>query len=73
MIRLVAMLLPLCLMACGSDPTDGAGGVSASEASALNQAAAQLDAQKGAAEAGEAGLNPAAVRAAQTDRDHSGP
>ena len=45
------LLLTLCLAGCGSDPSAD-GGVSASEARALNEAAAQLDAQ---AERGGAG------------------
>lgn len=64
-------LLPL--SACGSEPSDGVGGVSASEASALNDAAAMLDAQRGAAQKGDAGLNPAASAAAEADRGRIAP
>lgn len=48
MIRASAMLLLLALSACGSAPDDGVGGVSASEADALNDAAARIDAREGA-------------------------
>ena len=58
----------LSLTACGSGSPDGVGGVSASEASALNDAAAMLDAQKGAAQNYNAGRNPAASAAARADR-----
>lgn len=65
-ILIATALLPL--GACGSGSPDGVGGVSASEASALNDAAAMLDAQRGAAQSGDAGLNPAASTAARADR-----
>ncbi|WIW88651.1 hypothetical protein K3M67_01295 [Sphingobium sp. V4] len=55
------------LAGCGAEPDDGVGGVSASEARALNEAAALLDARSGAAR-DEAGLNPAARAAAAADR-----
>lgn len=58
----------LSLAACGSGSESGVGGVSASEASALNDAAAMLDARAGEAQAGDVGLNPAARAAAQADR-----
>mgnify|MGYP003339188572 CR=1 FL=1 len=48
------------LNACGSSDSDGVGGVSASEARALNEAAATLDARVGVTEDGASGLNPAA-------------
>lgn len=67
----LSLLLPLC--ACGSDPADGVGGVSASEASALNDAAAMLDARTGAARNEAAGLNPAATTAARADRGRIAP
>ncbi|AOF97933.1 putative lipoprotein [Sphingobium sp. RAC03] len=63
----------LSLGACGSEPSDGVGGVSASEASALNDAAAMLDAQRGVAQSGDAGLNPAASAAAGADRGRVAP
>ena len=63
----------LSLTACGSGSPDGVGGVSASEASALNDAAAMLDAQKGAAQNDNAGLNPAASTAARADRGRGTP
>lgn len=66
-------LLLLPLAACGSESGDGVGGVSASEASALNDAAAALDARAGAAQRGDAGLNPAATAAARADRDRRAP
>lgn len=59
--------------ACGSEPSDGVGGVSASEASALNDAAAMLDAQRGVAQSGDAGLNPAASAAVGADRGRVAP
>ena len=70
MIRpLLALLALFSFSACGSGEGDGVGGVSASEAQALNEAAARLDAQADAAQSGEAGLNPAAQAAARADRD----
>lgn len=70
MIRpLLTLLALLPIAACGSGERDGVGGVSASEAQALNEAAARLDAQAGAAQSGEAGLNPAAQAAVRADRD----
>ncbi|MFB0872820.1 MULTISPECIES: hypothetical protein [unclassified Sphingobium] len=65
----LALLVLLPLAACGSGERDGVGGVSASEAQTLNEAAARLDAQAGAAQSGQAGLNPAAQAAARADRD----
>lgn len=65
----LALLVFLPIAACGSGERDGVGGVSASEAQALNEAAARLDAQAGAAQSGQAGLNPAAQAAARADRD----
>lgn len=65
----LALLCLLPLAACGSGEGDGVGGVSASEAQALNDAAARLDAQAGAAQSGQPGLNPAAQAAARADRD----
>lgn len=65
----LALFVLLPLAACGSGERDGVGGVSASEAQALNEAAARLDAQAGAAQSGQAGLNPAAQAAARADRD----
>ncbi|CAM5354058.1 hypothetical protein ACFSUK_14665 [Sphingobium scionense] len=63
-----ALLLLLALGACHASEDDGVGSVTAAEASALNAAAAQLDARAGAASPPEAGLNPAAVAAARADR-----
>ena len=54
----VAMLLPFCLAACGSASDDDASGISASQASALNDAAAKLDDRMD-----EAGLNAATFNA----------
>lgn len=62
--RIAAMLLLSLASACGSGGNDGVGGVSASEAEALNAAAARLDAQQGSAETLKTQLNPAATRAA---------
>lgn len=57
------------LAACGQTSQDGVGGVSASEASALNDAAAMLDARSGEArDPGVRDVNPAAVVAARADR-----
>jgi hypothetical protein len=61
------------LAACGSGSHDGVGGVSAGEAQALNDAAAQLDARTGAARSADPGLNPAAVTAAGADRKRIAP
>lgn len=66
--RIAAMLLLSLASACGSGGNDGVGGVSASEADALNAAAARLDAQQGSAEAPKAQLNPAATRAATAQK-----
>ena len=65
------LLLTLCLAGCGSDPSAD-DGVSASEARALNEAAAQLDAQAGAARPKDVGLNPAAMAGAQAERGGAG-
>lgn len=72
-IRLVAIGALLCLAACGSGAGDGVGGVSASEASALNEAAATLDARAGAARSDDVRLNPAASAAARADRGRIAP
>lgn len=56
------------LAACGPAPDEGVGGVSASEASALNDAAAMLDARSGEAKALNGDTNPAAAVAARADR-----
>lgn len=61
------------LAACGSGSDDGVGGVSASEARALNDAAAMLDARAGQTRTGEVGLNPAATAAARADRGRTAP
>lgn len=67
--RSAAIAALMSLAACGSAPDDGVGGVSASEASALNDAAAMLDARSGEARSTDAGsLNPAAAAAARADR-----
>lgn len=68
-----ALLLSIGLAGCGSASSDSAGGVSASEASALNDAAAELDAQAGAARPDDAGLNPAAMAGARANRDRKAP
>ncbi|QGP78995.1 hypothetical protein [Sphingobium sp. CAP-1] len=78
MIRTALPLMALlALAACGSGDQagdqDGVGGVSAGDAQALNDAAARLDAQAGAAQTGEAGLNPAATAAARADRNRVAP
>lgn len=78
MIRSGLPILALWALAgCGSDgqagDQDGVGGVSASEARALNAAAAQLDARAGAAQSGSPGLNPAAAAAARADRRRIAP
>lgn len=65
---IAASIATFCLAACGSGSESGVGGVSASEASALNDAAAMLDARAGDAQAGDVGLNPAARAAAEADR-----
>ena len=74
MIRILLSLAPaMALAACGSGSSDGVGGVSAGEAKALNEAAAQLDARTGAAQSNDPGLNPAAVTAARADRRRTAP
>lgn len=72
--RLLAIpTLLLGLAGCGSGSDDGVGGVSASEARALNEAAATLDARTGTAQAAQDGLNPAARAAAAADRGRVAP
>ncbi len=66
-----ALVATILLAACGS--SDGAGGVTASEASALNDAAAMLDARSSAAMTGDAGINPAATAAARAKRERTAP
>lgn len=66
--RIAAMLLLSLASACGAGGDDGVGGVSASEADALNAAAARLDAQQGSAETPKTQLNPAATRAATAEK-----
>ncbi|HCW59855.1 MULTISPECIES: hypothetical protein [Sphingobium] len=67
--RYLSGLVVLALLnACGSSDSDGVGGVSASEARALNEAAATLDARVGVTEDGASGLNPAARMAADRQR-----
>lgn len=74
MIRIIfSLATALALSACGSGSQDGVGGVSAGEAKALNEAAAQLDARTGAAQSADPGLNPAAVAAARADRHRIAP
>ncbi|MES2172861.1 MAG: hypothetical protein V4523_02830 [Pseudomonadota bacterium] len=74
MVRILFSLVPaLALAACGSGSPDGVGGVSAGEAKALNEAAAQLDARTGAAQSADPGLNPAAVEAARANRNRTPP
>ncbi|MHA6768151.1 hypothetical protein [Sphingobium ummariense] len=70
--RIAGLVLLTVLAGCGSG--DGVGGVSASEASALNDAAAMLDARAGAAQR-DAGddLNPAARAASRADRGRTVP
>lgn len=68
-----ALVTLLALAACGSPDGDGVGGVSASEASALNDAAAMLDARSDAARPSAEGLNPAAVAATRADRERTPP
>ncbi|SEJ34902.1 hypothetical protein SAMN05518849_105150 [Sphingobium sp. AP50] len=71
---MAALIASLMLGACGSSgDQDGVGGVSAGEARALNEAAARLDAQAGAAQSDDAGLNPAATAAARADRNRVPP
>lgn len=69
----LSLFATLALAACGSGDQDGVGGVSAGEAEALNQAAARLDAQAGAAKASTPALNPAATAAARADRNRTAP
>lgn len=71
--HVVALAAVSVLSACGPTSDDGVGGVSASEASALNDAAAMLDARAGAGRAEEAVLNPAAITAARADRGRVAP
>lgn len=65
------VFLPLFLAACGSATSDDAG-ISPGEASALNEAATELDAQSALQRQGK-GLNPAAMSAARADRQRTDP
>ncbi|MEJ7926328.1 hypothetical protein WG908_06090 [Sphingobium sp. AN641] len=56
------------LAGCDSEPADGVGGVSASEASALNDAASMLDTRADEALPVDGSVNPAASAAARADR-----
>lgn len=69
--NILALAALTLLAGCGSEPADGVGGVSASEASALNEAAAMLDASKGDATQTDGAINPAASAAARADRHRS--
>lgn len=69
----LAIFGPACLSACGSESGDGVGGVSASEAAALNDAAAMLDARSVEARNDSASINPAAARALRADRGRNAP
>jgi hypothetical protein len=73
--RLAIALIPcFALASCGQpagDDASGVGGVSSGEASALNEAAATLDARSQAAQPQGGGLNPAAVTAARADRERT--
>ena len=70
---IVPTIAMLVLAGCGSEESDGVGGVSASDARALNEAAAKLDAQGEARTAPSPGGNPAARAAARADRDDDAP
>jgi hypothetical protein len=59
----------LLLSSCGPDA--GVGGVTASEADALNAAAATLDARSSAARRQDARLNPAALAARDRSRSRT--
>ncbi|MFC3442233.1 hypothetical protein ACFOKF_13740 [Sphingobium rhizovicinum] len=67
------LIAALALGACGSGDQDGVGGVSAGEARALNEVAARLDAQAGAAQTDAPALNPAATTAVRADRNRIAP
>jgi hypothetical protein len=56
------------LTGCGSSESDGVGGVSASDARALNEAAAMLDARVGVTDDKVGDLNRAARMAADRQR-----
>jgi hypothetical protein len=56
------------LAGCGPGSGEGAGGVSASEARALNDAAAMLDERRTATQGDATAMNPAAAAAARADR-----
>ena len=66
------IFLSLFLAACGSG-AGGDAGLSPGEASALNEAAAELDAQSLAPQERDKELNPAALSAARTDRQRTAP
>lgn len=66
------ILLPLFLAGCGSGISDDTG-LSPGEASALNEAAAELDTQSLAPQEQDKGLNPAALSAASADRQRTAP
>ncbi|WP_336970217.1 hypothetical protein [Sphingobium aromaticiconvertens] len=66
---MVGTITLLLLSACGSDA--GVGGVTASEADALNAAAATLDERSSAAQSPDVSLNPAAVTARDRRRSQN--
>ena len=71
--RSMALAALLVLAGCDAGSTDGVGGVSASEASALNDAASMLDARKDDAIPNDGSVNPAASAAARADRHRADP
>lgn len=68
MTRMTIVAGLLALTGCGSGEQEGVGGVSASDARALNEAAAKLDAQAQNAATADDAINPAAERARSSDR-----
>jgi len=74
MVRLwLLSVLIFSLAACQPAPTDQASGLTAGEAEALNDAAAELDAKAGATASDEPGINPAAKAALSANRHRTGP
>lgn len=65
--------MTLLLTSCGSAGQDGAAGLGAGDAQALNEAAAKLDARHAPAEQTDDAINPAAAMAARDNKDRASP
>ncbi len=66
--KFAGLALLIALAGCSPAAEEGVGGVSASEAQALNEAATLLEQKTGGMTGGNGGLNPAAISAVDADR-----